>query len=487
MKVKGLTVKESGVFILKDISFTINEGEVWAVTGTSGGGKTSLLKRLMHFKLFPENIFFSPENPKIALVNHQYGFKDLTGSSNFYYQQRFNSTESECTVTVIESMASDGLSEGQAIFFLNELQILSVQNRPLIQLSNGEQKRLQIAKALSKKPDWLLIDEPYTGLDVASRKALAGIFASLVENGLRVLMVSTSEIPEFITHVAMLENGILTGVHKRNMFLKSREKKYAAFYANKFVYSSAPAKMSSDYAVQMKDVCVAYNGKEVLHNICWEVRSGESWSLSGPNGSGKSTLLSLITGDHPQAFAHDIRLYDRPRGTGETIWDIKKRIGFLSPELHHYFDKSFTVFQTVASGLFDTIGLFKKLNSEQNEIVKACLQQFSLEKEAGKTLSTLPNGLQRWALLARAFVKNPPMFILDEPCQGLDPSMVQQFLSFVESVCNTPERTLLYVSHVYDEIPACVDHSLKLQQGKIIEIKKNGKANHSHSGRRNRA
>jgi molybdate transport system ATP-binding protein len=223
------------------------------------------------------------------------------------------------------------------------------------------------------------------------------------------------------------------------------------------------------FAVKMQHVEIKYAGKKILDNINWQVRNGERWSLSGPNGSGKSTLLSLINADNPQAYANDIYLFDRKRGTGETIWDIKKKIGFVSPELHLYFDKGITCFNVVASGLFDTIGLFRKINEQQSSLVIKWMQLLKIEHLRNKFLFQLSNSGQRLILLARALVKNPPLLILDEPCQGLDDNQVHTFKNLINEICLAGNKTLIYVSHYPEEIPACVTKFIRLQNGKMVE------------------
>ncbi|HSQ44156.1 MAG TPA: ABC transporter ATP-binding protein, partial [Ginsengibacter sp.] len=220
-------------------------------------------------------------------------------------------------------------------------------------------------------------------------------------------------------------------------------------------------------AIKMIDTNVIYNDRKILDNINWKVNKGECWSVSGHNGSGKSTLLSLITGDNPQAFANEIYLFDKKKGSGESIWDIKQKIGFVSPELHHYFDAACSCFDVVASGLFDTIGLFKQLSDKQKIIISNWMSLLQLQKFENRLFKQLSNGEQRLVLLARALVKNPPMLILDEPCQGLDDERSAWFIALINDICVRMKKTLIYVSHYEDEIPPCVTHTLKLEQGKI--------------------
>jgi molybdate transport system ATP-binding protein len=219
----------------------------------------------------------------------------------------------------------------------------------------------------------------------------------------------------------------------------------------------------------MIDVAVIYGGKPILKDINWVVNRGEKWNISGSNGAGKSTLLSLITADNPQAYANEIYLFDKKRGSGESIWDIKKLIGFISPEMHLYFEHVATVFETIASGLFDTIGLFRKINETQVKYVDQWLEILSLQPFKHKNLNQLSLGQQRLILLARALIKNPPLLILDEPCQGLDSDQIENFKHIVDRICLHFDTTVIYVSHYKSHLPSCISKELRLHKGRQIK------------------
>lgn len=227
-----------------------------------------------------------------------------------------------------------------------------------------------------------------------------------------------------------------------------------------------PAENHFQFAVKMVNVNVQYGDRDILQQINWAVKKGERWSVSGPNGAGKSTLLSLITGDNNKAYANEIHLFDQRRGSGESIWDIKRKIGYVSPEMHLYFDYSATCFETIASGLFDTIGLFRSLSPAQRNQVNQWIVLFHLEPVQNKALSLFSLGEQRIVLLARALIKNPPLLILDEPCQGLDSDQVNQFRQIVDDICDIFDTTLIYVSHYKEEIPESVTRFMYLREGK---------------------
>ena len=480
LQAEALTVKQNGQTILHPISFTIEEGEQWAITGPSGSGKTTLLKAIAGKNFFSGHLTIHLNNQltkKVVLVEQQHHFKNLSNTSNFYYQQRFNSQDAEDAITVAEDL-QPALSKNTSarIQFDELIELFDIKKlfpERLIQLSNGENKRLQIVKTLLLQPAFLLLDNPFTGLDVKSRQTLEEVLNKVAKKGIHIIMVTTAaHLPFFITNVLSLSNnGAYTtasveAAQWNDMHLKAE---LALSLDNALLHELTANNQHSlfEFAVSMKNVTIQYD-HTILDNINWEVRNGERWSLSGPNGSGKSTLLSLVNADNPQAYANEIYLFDRKRGTGESIWDIKKKTGFVSPELHLYFEKGTNCFDVVASGLFDTIGLFRKINEQQKLIVTKWMQLLKIEHLRLKFLFQLSNSEQRLVLLARALVKNPPLLILDEPCQGLDEEQINLFKAIINEICITGNKTLIYVSHYTHEIPECVTKFIKLENGKRV-------------------
>ncbi|MBX3253440.1 MAG: ATP-binding cassette domain-containing protein [Chitinophagaceae bacterium] len=481
LALEQLTVKLNGKLVLDNISLTIHPNECWAITGISGSGKTTLANTIAGRHFFGGNMTF-PTNEKsrvrTVVIHQQHRFKNLSNTSDFYYQQRYNSSDSEDAVTVSQALGLDRYHSRLASGIIpaqvpGMVHIESLLEKPLIQLSNGENKRLQIAKAILQEPELMILDNPFTGLDTEGRKMLNSIISMLAQSGIQIIIItSPKEIPDAVTHVAVLENGKLIKAVTRNAFNPSALPGKVIFRINPSMLASLNRNEHAffDYAVRMRNVNVHYGNKQVLKNINWNVKKGEHWSISGPNGAGKSTLLSLLTGDNAKAYANEIYLFDKRRGSGESIWDIKKKIGYVSPEMHLYFDYTASCFETIASGLFDSIGLFRKLNDEQHAIVLQWIKILRIEAIQHKALSTLSAGEQRLVLLGRALVKNPPLLILDEPCQGLDAEHVEQFRLLIDDICGLFDTTLLYVSHYRNEIPLCVTRFLRIENGEgIIE------------------
>ena len=462
-----VSVNTGGNQVLGPINLIIRQREQWAIIGHSGSGKTTLA-HVFQGKVFYKGAliyhFSENSNDHIELVEQQHHFKNLTNTSSFYYQQRYNASEAADSITVANAL--EGYTDRENWIELLHLNTLLA--KPLLQLSNGENKRLQLAKALLAHPALLILDNPFIGLDAEGRKTLHAILGSVCLKGIHIILItSPAELPACITHVAVLEKGVLLSAQKKQDYLQQPVTVNTIADVNTALLRQLqePAETGFNMAVKMDGVTIRYGEKIILNKINWQVKKGECWNVSGPNGAGKSTLLSLITADNPQAYANKIILFDKQRGSGESIWDIKKRIGFVSPELHLYFEQHATCFEVIASGLFDTIGLFRRLSAEQEEKILLWMRLMELGSFRDKRIYQLSTSQQRMALLARALVKNPPVLILDEPTQGLDEMQTAYFKSLVNEICGSFKTTLIYVSHYTSDLPACIRHFLKLENG----------------------
>ena len=470
ISVEELSISYSSKNILQDISFEINTGECWAIRGISGSGKTSLGKALAGKIQYQGtiDIAFNEQSSllkKILFVDNWYQFTNLEGERNFYYQQRYNHQQRRDAITVAKELNVFGKENNLNNDTLNKLisvfNYSKVLHEQLFEISSGEHKKLQLIKALWLSPQILIIDQPYTGLDTKSRAILNQLFNTYAAlGGILILLSNDDELPTCIHHFATIKNGqFIEGFSSTHLTLKPL-KPLPSFLTESPQYASSNI-------VHMKNVSVQYDGISILSEINWQVNAGERWLLQGSNGSGKSTLLSLITADHPQAYANDIKLFGVQRGKGESIWDIKKRIGLISPEMHWYFDSNATVAQSIASGFFDTNGQYQNLRYAQKQQLNELLHFLDLYDVRSQLLTTLPLGKQRFTLLGRTIIKNPPLLVLDEPYQGLDNQQTQYFNDMVDAISKNGV-TLIYVGHFETQLPKCITHKLVLQDGKIL-------------------
>ncbi|TLU99603.1 ATP-binding cassette domain-containing protein [Dyadobacter luticola] len=493
VSLQDVSVRKYDSIVLSNISWDIHPGENWAIIGPNGSGKTVMLEMLAgKWPILSGKLIYDSQKPvrdMVELVSNDYSFNRIVSAGAEYYQQRFHAYEAERAPSVRSILTNQlkpvgtvndnsvmlepsKISEENLLRVSDLLSITHLLDHPFVTLSNGETRRMLLAKSLLKNPEMLLLDNAFSGLDVHSREVLRNALSQLSASGVTIIMATTAtEIPPCITHVMELEAGKIAKVSKIEDFKAKAE----AVHLPKpdpaaLEHFGLPNFMDFKFALDLRNIQVKYHDQLILDHVNWKIAKGEKWALSGPNGSGKSTLLSIITADNPQRFANDFDLFDQKRGgKGASIWDIKQKIGHVSPELHLYFPRNTPVFKTIASGFFDATGVFfKKLTDIQIERVHEVATLLHVAHLKEKDFSQLSKGQQRMVLLARALVKNPPLLILDEPCQGLDVESIEYFKSVVDAICNTSERTLIYVSHYPHEIPSCVTRFLKLEKGRVL-------------------
>ena len=467
---KNASIEKAGKVIIDNFNWEIENNQNWAIVGPTGSGKTTLLEALSG-KCLVKGEKKLPLFSTLSLVSNAFDGHYLLSRALQYYQQRFNAQDAELAPKVIDflmdnlkpvgtvnqksvQIKSSKIDPNEVVRVSELFKVEHLLERAITSLSNGETRRTLLAKALLKKPQLLLLDSPFVGLDVSSRALLHQALNDLMISGIRVILVTTpTEIPSQITNVLELSSTKQVvggdtdhGIEDTNI-LQHFKNQYFEDFAN---------------IVSMRNVNVQYGNVKVLKNLNWTVLKGEKWAVLGPNGAGKSTLLSLITADNPQGYANDYDLFGKKRGSGESIWDIKQKIGYLSPELHNYFPRNYTCFQVVASGLFDRLGIKFTIDKDHHQKTLLALQLLNLEHLSLQNFGQISAGQQRLILLARALVKNPPLLILDEPCQGLDHENMVYFRNIINLICKDSDRTLLYVTHYEEEIPVCITKRMEM-------------------------
>ncbi len=277
------------------------------------------------------------------------------------------------------------------------------------------------------------------------------------------------DIPDFVQQVGVLAECTLTHVGERQAILAEALVAQLA-HSEKLDGMALPEADAPDQLPQLaedaprvilRNGVVSYNDKAVIDGLSWQVNTGEHWQIVGPNGAGKSTLLSLVTGDHPQGYSNDLTLFGIRRGSGETIWDIKQHIGYVSSSLHLDYRVSCNVRTVVLSGFFDSIGLYQPASDRQKALARQWLALLGMDNHlADAPFHGLSWGQQRLVLIARALVKHPTLLILDEPLQGLDPINRQLVRRFVDVLIGEGRTQLLFVSHHAEDAPQCITHRL---------------------------
>ena len=345
-------------------------------------------------------------------------------------------------------------------------------DKHIILLSSGELRKFQLTRTLLSGPRVLIMDNPFIGLDAKTRDLLHVLLRRLTEmTRLQVILVlsKTDDIPEFITHVIPVEDrtcgdkiSLQEYLHQRRevpahvLPEEKRERILNLPYGENLYHA--------EHIVDLNKVSIRYGDRTILKDLDWTVRCGEKWALSGDNGSGKSTLLSLVCADNPQSYACDIALFGRKRGSGESIWEIKKHIGYVSPEMHRAYLKNLPAIDIVASGLHDSIGLYRKMQEKDRAVCEWWMDIFGIADLKDRNFLQLSSGEQRMVLLARAFVKDPELLILDEPLHGLDMWNRRLVKDVIEAFCERKDKTMIMVTHYREELPAVITNALYLKR-----------------------
>ena len=436
--------------------------KVTAVVGRNGSGKTQYIEKLRR-QIASDKIRY------IAFTD-SYG---VNVDGQYYLQLRWNQHDIDNeTPTVGEllehayQLTGDDTQERRALQSqLYELfHISTLLDKYIITLSSGELRKFQLTKTLFANPSLLIMDNPFIGLDAETRDQLKALLLMLAEQrhiDIMLVLSKTDDIPSFVTEVIELIDGeTQTPCSVDEYYLRqqpvpqhvlSEEKRHAIL--------SLPIH-DNDYdcqqVVDMRHVTIRYGQRTILNDLDWTVRNTERWALSGQNGSGKSTLLSLICADNPQSYACDITLFDRPRGSGETIWDIKRHIGYVSPEMHRSYKHNLPAIRIVASGLMDSIGLYAVPKAGDYDKCRWWLDIFGIGHLADRPFLQLSSGEQRLVLVARAFVKDPQLLILDEPLHGLDLWNRRLVKDVIETFCQRRNKTMIMVTHYQEELPPVI-------------------------------
>ena len=439
------------------------EAKTIAIVGLNASGKTQWVER-MRRELKSDSLRY------VAFCD-TYG---TAADRSYYLQQRWNQHDIDEEMPTVEKAlerafhlsGSDTPARRQLQAHLYQLLGMTpLLDNYVISLSSGELRKMQLVKTLMANPKTLILDNPFIGLDAEARAMLSQQLLRLKEQGITLYLVLArpNEIPAFAddiiwTSPQQIIPRVLSAPPQGDTFA-SRTATLSSPTVDENGTSDAP---KSPPIIELHNVSIRYGERTILAPLSWTVCQGEHWAVSGSNGSGKSTLLSLICADNPQSYACDITLFGRPRGTGESIWDIKQHIGYVSPELHRSYQRNLPVINVVASGLKNTVGLYTRFNEQERNQCLHWMRCLGIEELADRSFLQISSGEQRMILVARAFVKDPDLLILDEPMHGLDLQRLQLVKNTIDDYCQDPGKTLIMVTHYEEELPQCIDHRLYL-------------------------
>lgn len=493
---------------IPSFSWEMLAGEAWLVIGPNGGGKADFLRALAGEKeIAPASSYFTKFSDSVEIVSLERAASLIQEERDLDESEYLNKIDEGRTGRrfICEVLGGPDAKHrnlplpaiAERLETLPEVKLCGVEkilDRGLKFMSTGEIRRTLLCRALLSGKKLLILSDPFAGLDAQSRTILLEFFQTIVRKQrnskssdprttIILGMERYHEIPETITNVLEFQGGKVSFCGSKADYEKvieernSEKEKSRVAEKNEFVRElkeiqgntvlPADDDEREESLVCMKNVNVGWDGRRVLEDFSWEVKKGEHWLIRGPNGSGKTTLLELITGDNHQVFCNDVRLFGKKRGSGETIWDIKKNLGIVSYRWHvEYRMVGGTDLEgVIISGFKDSIGLYEQKTDVEIQIARKWLKLGGFEGREHESFGNLSYGEQRAVLILRAAVKSPKILILDEPCHGLDENYRQKILDLIETVAETGTTTLLHVTHDPTEALPCEKHILELHPG----------------------
>jgi molybdate transport system ATP-binding protein len=497
LELRRATLRLDDRLVFRRTDWTLRRGEHWLVVGPTGSGKTVFCRALCgELPLAAGSIDYRfPPAPgrEAASSIERLSLEQWTADSSGSAPARWFSLDQEQSPRVADLLSRNAVEEinpfeivarspqdvarweRRARQIVRLLGIAPLLSKPLLALSNGEHRKIALAHALMRGPRILILDDPFAGLDASFRWQLRELLGSLIRRRVTTLILvgaQPADWPHGLTHLMRIDRFRIAAqgplpVLRRDprvaRLLRESGPVPAAFRAASHP-RPRPAVPGAEL-VRFRNVQAKWGDALILDRVDWTVRQGESWAIVGPNGSGKSTLLSFIFGENPQVYANDVRLFGRPRGTGESVWDIKRRIGWVSPEFHLSCDPTLAGLDTVLTGFYDGTALCEIPTPRQRAAARQWLRKLRIAPLADRRFGQMSTGEQRMLLLARALVKVPRLLILDEPCQGLDRRHRMDFVAEVDRQIRRG-ATVLYVTHRRDEIPPSIRRILHLKDGR---------------------
>lgn len=469
IRLADLSVDFDDRFQLNDINWTIEPQQHWVITGTNGAGKSALAAVLAGAgEILKGSVEGLPARAGVVSFEAQ---AELIAAELKKDDADIMDVISEGT-PVREMLYDDCADQPLAEDLVAKFGLEKLLDRAFRKLSTGESRKVMLIRALASKPDLLVLDEPFDGLDANTLAMLQQYLTSLIETVPMVMVLNRfDEFPDFITDIAYVEDGQL-----RHQVSRADEQAYADLYQLLHLKTTdlqvpladsenaIPKLSPDDPLVRLNGITIKYDDREIISKLDWTIQPNQHWQLSGPNGSGKTGLLSLITGDHPQCYVNDIFVFGFKRGSGESIWQIKQFIGYVSTALQWEYRVGTSLRNVIISGLFDSIGLYTKASDKQKEIADQWLALLGMSDRADQPFNKLSYGDQRLLLIARAMVKYPPLLILDEPCLGLDDMNRQLVLALIEKICKGSETSVIYVNHHPEDKIEGINNYLELDK-----------------------
>ena len=470
IELRAVDVALDGATVLRGVSWALRRGEHWMIRGANGSGKSTFL-RLLRGEVWPapkrgERTYRLDGAAQMTAIEVRRLIAFVSPETQErYLQQEWRMTGRDVIHTGFAQtdllyVKLTRAQKAHAESLAQQFGITTLLARDMQTLSTGELRKILIARAVTGTPKLLLLDEVCDGLDAKFRGELLRMIEVIAQRGTQIIYAThrSDEALSVITHVAEFKRG-------RMVPAKPVAKPQRAASVPLAKPLRPRQRDAGGTVIRLENAAVFLDRAKVLHNIHWQLRRGEHWAVLGGNGAGKTTFLKLIASDLYPLFGARVSRFEFT--ADNTIWDLRRRIGCVSPLLQTHYRERLSAEQVVASGFFSSVGLMDKPTPAQLRKVRALFREFGLEYLRAKNMLALSFGELRKVLTLRALVHEPELLIFDEPFDGLDAASKADFATALERVAERGAQ-LLIVTHHLDDLPRCITHGLFLERGRIV-------------------
>ncbi len=448
----------------------VNQGDSWCFVGANDSGITVFLD-LFQKEKFAQDVGSVSIPPDLSLLSFQ--------SQQEIYEEELRKDDSDFLDYIDPGTpARDYLTNIEDFEeVIQEIGFEELLDSGYRQLSTGQSRKLLLLQAITSGNRFLVIESPYDGLDQNSQHELNKIFTILKKKGVTLIITvnNQSDIPDWVDFLGLFSSSELISQGPRAEVINQID---FDNLGNTDIFKTScvdslkdgledEGRSSVNCLVKLKGGFAGYGEKNLFEGLDLTINKGEHTLITGSNGCGKSTLLQILTGDNPKCYSNQLSMFGTLRGSGESIWDVKKRMGIVSPDLHRSYRVSMPTSYVVLSGLYDSIGMYKKVLEPELRKAEYWLKLVGLEAKARTSFRLLSFAEQRLVLIARALIKMPDLLLLDEPTQGLDESSRCGLLDFLEILVQKDMSTIVYVSHRQDEYRSFFHQHIQLDQYRV--------------------
>ncbi|MBI3875718.1 MAG: ATP-binding cassette domain-containing protein [Verrucomicrobia bacterium] len=494
VRLENVSVSFGETRVLSNLTWALHRGEHWAVLGANGSGKSTFL-RLVRGDVWPEPAdvsrriytFDGREQTTSVGLRERIAFVSPELHER-YLQQEWSLPVERVVASGFElgDYVQQSLSAAQRVRvdeLLEQLGIPALRRRDVQQLSQGELRRVLIARALANAPRVLVLDEFCDGLDAVTRRSLLVELNRIARGGTQILYTThrPGELLPCITHVLVLENGRIAwqgpeASHRaRRAEMQLCETRVGAPASDPARFKAPPratrraggwrSKANGSFLFHLRNASVFLERKPVLRALDWQMNADENWAVLGRNGAGKSTFLKLLAGEVHPALGGEVRRFSADSRL--TLWQIRRRIGQVSSDFQAIYRDDVTGEQAIASGFFGSVGLLRRKPTTRHwRVVHSLVERFALGNFAQQNVQRMSYGQLRRILLARALVHAPAVLLLDEPFDGLDLASKHALQAALDDVSRNGTR-LFVVTHHLEDLPRCITHAAVLDAGRV--------------------